>query len=698
MEVMKQKWGSGIIVGLLLTVLVVAGCSKGSHDTSTSVSTPSAAAFKPTGTIQGIVTDAVTQEPIVNALVSIGVGTDVTNAQGQYVIANVPATTDALNDTVNGEYDITIDLRSVTSPVKMTSSSTTPRYPDFSYSNVEVNFTSLNDSSPCPDGADNVNNGSLQNCGTNNTNHDTPVNNLVANQDMSIGKLDANISGTVFGGCEDDSSSDFYTLKPGYVVNLLSKGSENSSTGNEGHIVATVTTGDGTTNPAGQFTFTNVEANTDFEIQVMDSATNTVFEADKSVTSPTDGATDTSFLEASNAIHVCPVNSDGPTITSVGFEPGSDLAPSATETVTFTFNSPVDTTQPQASTDPSNQVGLVFTGNLEVDWDGNKDFVPSTAAWNAAGDQLTVTFATAASSLYEVYLDVDGLKDTTGRPAAIGTCPDAGSVPSPWNGGSSGVCDVYFSTNGGPTPGTPVLTLVNAAGLDEAGATTGIFDWPVVSGAKTYNLYCSNDEIISAGTVEAGSVHLVDSGLTDSEDTVDFSGFLDHDVDSSKSSQVGIQYPCYVTGVNSDGVEGPASNTQTAADVLGPELQAGTFAAFDDDADGNADTVRVRFDEALDEASAETTTNYTFADDTGTAPTVTNAYLCTGGGVPVTRCLAPTAGEYYVVLTFATQTQTVAGLQDNAGDTLTVSGVKDVNLNTIRSAGDVYHMSTGAVN
>ncbi len=718
MEFMKQKWSSGLVMGLVFTALVIGGCAKGSR--SVSVTDPTAATLQPRGTVQGTVLDSVTQEPIVNAVVSIGVGTGTTDSLGQYVIADVPATYDALNGTWTDHYDMTIDLRNVTSPVKMNVSTTTPRYPNFDYSTVQVGFTSLNDANPCSDGTnpDTSSEGNVTHiCGTNNTNHDTPVTGLVANQDMTVGKLDANISGAVYGGCESSDNPDYYVAKAGYTVNLLTgySGSDNSTTGATGHLVGTTTT-----DPNGVFTFNNVEANQFFKFQIMDSVTNptvgvgipnTDANGTWTIQALSDGLTNTRYLEFSNAIHVCTVNSDGPAITSLSVEPGADLTPSATQAVTFAFNAPIDTASPIASTDPSNVSGLVSQGYLFVAYDGSKQNIPFTAAWNGAGDQLTVTFATAISSLYEVYFDVSNLTDTAGRSASIGVCPN--DAPGPWEGvgGGGDDCDAYFSTNGSPTPGTPVLNLVNAASLDEAGSTTAIYDWPVVSGAKSYNFYCSADERFPDGTIVPGTVFqffgpygYYGDALTTSNLTFDFPGFVESDLpgflqpSAGGSAEIGIQYTCYTTGVNADNVEGLPSNAdQIAKDKLGPVMLEFSSTVYDDDSDGNADHVVVYFDEPLDKATANVPGNYTFADDTGTAPTVTVAVVCTDTDFPVTDCQAPFFGETAVLLTIS-QTQTTGGIQNNAGDTLTVSGVKDVNLNTIRTSGDVYNMFTGLVN
>ena len=129
------------MIAVIATFITVAGCSTYKTD----ITNPNPGTFEPTGTIQGYLRDSTTLAPIVGAKVSVGVKEDATDAKGQFVISNVPATTDGLNGSVAGTYQITIDLRNVTSPVNMTSATTTPRYPEFSYTTVSLSYTSLND-------------------------------------------------------------------------------------------------------------------------------------------------------------------------------------------------------------------------------------------------------------------------------------------------------------------------------------------------------------------------------------------------------------------------------------------------------------------------------------------------------------------------------------------------------------------------
>ncbi len=650
MKIKTQKSNTVFVIGLFLAFLLISGCAESSPgDISTSVDTPSATAFRPVGTIQGKVRDAVTLEPIVGALVSIGLATAVTDAQGQYILTNVPATTDALNNTVTGQkYDMTIDLRQVTSPVNMTvTSATTARYPNFSYADVEVKYTSLNDTT-C-DGLT----GTSTNCESA-TNHDTPVEGLVTNADVNVGKLSATIKGVV-AGCS--GTKDFLVpVNAGFTVNLINaaSGSENSGSGASGRVVATATT-----DANGAFSFNNIEANRTFSIKAMDNTTAPTMEGSaSSVISPSDGQTKFLRVEESTAVHVCSVDIHGPEIVAVSPEPGSDLA-AGTSTVVFTFNEAVKPSL-QNATDAS-PVDNLFD-HIEVNFDGSKaGNIPYTLAWNSTTTptQLTVAFTTGASGKYHVRikdLDTGGrFKDANGQNATMGVCPDDSNIPTTFgvtaDAGTTD-CSVWFTTTGGPIPGKPTLTLVNASSLDFS-STTGIFDWPVTTGAKTYNLYCQRLQVYQDSSSQTDSDFIrVGSALSSSAATFNFATFI-----SGAGGFVGtgnehaLKYDCRVRGVNSDGVEGLDSEVVRAEDKVGPDFTLLSAAA-------GSPTVVLQFNEPVREADAETTGNY--------------ALTGTDAGLTLISAVYDTT-LFRVTLTYGGNIAAAAG-----GDTLTVTNVKDV--------------------
>src|SRR3989304_4190591 len=381
---MGRLWILGFVLMTSSVMLTMTGCS---DDASTSLTNPTANSFEPTGTIQGIVRDSVTLEPIAGAKVSIGVQTATTDAYGQYVLSDVPATSDALNGSIADMYRMTVDLRSVTSPVAMTTATTTPRYPDFVYHDVELNYTSMNDSTPCPDftpddaDIDESSNTDLSTCGTNATNHDTPVEGMVASVTTEVGKLDANITGVV-AGCDSSGFEDeFFTpVAAGYIVKLysnsgiVSDSDGNSSSGQDNHLI-----GQTTTDTAGAFSFSNVEANLNVTITA-DSTDGTRVDSINNTT-PADGQTLALTVQKSTALHVCPNDAHGPEIVAISPEPGSDQTPGS-PSVVIGFSEAVKQTA-ATSTDPSG-VGNLFDA-IEVNFDDNKaGNVAYSLAWNTA--------------------------------------------------------------------------------------------------------------------------------------------------------------------------------------------------------------------------------------------------------------------------------------------------------------------------
>src|SRR3972149_2358830 len=282
---MKPLWMAGLLVVMFSSILAMAGCSK---DSSKSTTNPNPDAFEPKGTIQGVVRDTVTLQPIEGAVVDIGVAKTTTNATGQFVLRDVPATYDALMGTEEDTYLVTVDLRKAKSRengvvVADNTDSTKKQYPEFVYTYKDVEYTSLNDSAPCPnwqeDPAESGYNGEYyyydstgigpSNCGTNSTNHDTPVHKLSHSLEISVGKLAANIEGQV-AGCE--GTPGFYSNVSGiYDVKIYNYYSgDNSGSGASGHLVWA-----GLTNSSGKFTATNLEEKNSVRIVVSGRTTDT---------------------------------------------------------------------------------------------------------------------------------------------------------------------------------------------------------------------------------------------------------------------------------------------------------------------------------------------------------------------------------------------------------------------------------------
>jgi len=172
-----------ILYGILaLTMLAVYGCT---GDTN-SLSNPTASNLVPYGTIQGKLVDVCTLQPIANALVDIGVAKATTNAAGQYVLANVPATQQG-DGRYGCTYSATIDLRNAANAAGVAFAKGT--YPEFAFNEMSVSFTTLEGSG----------NSSQDGYATANGNNPAvPVVGLAAaGQDLAVGALNGVIRGKV---------------------------------------------------------------------------------------------------------------------------------------------------------------------------------------------------------------------------------------------------------------------------------------------------------------------------------------------------------------------------------------------------------------------------------------------------------------------------------------------------------------------
>ncbi|HNA22772.1 MAG TPA: hypothetical protein PLN40_15305, partial [Agitococcus sp.] len=169
MTLVKNKLAVAVAIALSTSFGLV-GCG-GDKSVSTAVGGPNPNTLMPTGTVQGVLRDSVTNEPIVGAIVDIGIAQAVTSETGQFVIKDVPATkaTGAANAGGNDPYRVTIDLRNVKQAAGAA------KYPSFSFATAEVTYSSLNDGS--------------NDAGTSSSNHDTPVTGLTAPLTLTVGKL-----------------------------------------------------------------------------------------------------------------------------------------------------------------------------------------------------------------------------------------------------------------------------------------------------------------------------------------------------------------------------------------------------------------------------------------------------------------------------------------------------------------------------
>lgn len=635
---MKTATWFRIVAVLMVVSLALFGCT----DKTTNVAQTSGAVAsqgKMVGTVQGVLLDATTYQPIVGAVIDIGVAQAVTTANGQFVLRNVPATEANIETIANpGEYDsvytnyyesyyVTINLKNVTSPVNM-AVATSNRYSDYVFETMDVHYETI---------ANVTSTGSGTCCSTFITNVQD-----VSTVEFYTGKLAATIKGYV-AGCY---SNDFFAGKgAGYTVSIVpTSGLWNTGTGNSDHVIATATTGTDSS-----FTFSNIESGESFWICAKDAANTMYGCADgiassvpvapnfrpgdsnmNAVTAPNDGETLILNIQNSNAVHVCPTDRHGPVVTAISVENGSDLTP-GNQSVVFTFSEPIkQTTKTVIDATTIGAGGQTMYDLINVTFAGvkagNVDF---TLAWNTTYDQLTVSFPTAASSKYYVKIpNIDGLfADAVGNAAALGVCADDGTAPYPAPPAMYGIvtdagandCTVWFTTNGGATAANATIVINNAAVQNwnatavNTGATSNQpdIDWLPVSGAKGYNVYRRLNQVFSdptstavASTNSHGWQRLTASPITATayQDAALPAG------DYVENSVTKLTFDYYVTTINADGRESTGSNTATAADVIAPELTSSLT---------NLSQAEERFDvtfnEPMREGFAEQVANYTFA-------------------------------------------------------------------------------------
>lgn len=627
---------------LSLAALLI-GCSG-----DEAVNNPNASKFNPVGTIQGVLVDAVTKDPIVGAVVDIGVTSDTTSETGQFVLENVPATEGP--DGASGMYYITVDLRKVTSPVNMknVAAGSWP-YPDFTYRKVEVHYDHLDDSNP---GA-----------GTNATNHDTPVDRLVSDIGIEVGKLSASIQGVVAYDATLSAATDqawtvmlISTDAPVCSAGECSNG-PNSATGDEGNVIMSVTTTVGNAN----FSFTGVEALTDLLIVAVNASQSYIGEED--VESPADGITKILVIQHDDndwdnrTVLVSPSDAQDVKIVKVEiaddagatYSDGANIGTSATAAVTYYFSEPI---KQDSLTDPSNVLPQAISRTTCVDFEGQVWTKAGnlsgsySVAWNTTFDALTVTVSNlAAASVYRV--DITDLLDATGGVDDAG-CSIAATEDqieftdnnsNPLDSGDLAKASVEFYTVGGGTLTAPSVAILNNATLDWV--ATVQLDWFAVSGAKAYNVYrhCDEswDDSVTTDNITGDTVLLNDTPITTSEygDPVIF---IEGD---GMGDSIALECSYCVKGVGPDLSESTCTEV-VARDNVRPELDMNN----DDTLTGNTndlpDEVTLVFTEPLNESRAETVANY--AINTGSLIATPSLTYSITGAVHTNADLSPVDG------------------------------------------------------
>lgn len=630
------------LAAIALLGLAISGCSNSKTDGS--VVTPNPTPFQPKGTVAGVLTNSVTNEPIANATIYIMDKSAVTNTGGSFSIANVPANLATGNEPANAgadSYQVVIDMSAVNSTIKAyndNAANTTkkPYYPPFAYTTATVKYDSLGDAGGLS------NTGTTPVTGTTVSNHDTPVDGFVASIAPKVGPLSANVKIQVV------NKNTFANIS-GATVELISQGSgylTDTPTGNAivagstGHIVAT-----GATDTTGLVTFSGVEAGTTFLARATSSDgtlsgktgdgnnTGAVNLGPASIATEADNVTVSYLLgQAKNALMVVTVESQAPVILTATPELNSDLTVPTTggQDVVFTFSKAIKADSYATATDASKAAVAGLYKDISVTFDGSKaGNIAYTMAWSTDMKTLTVNLPSLSpSSKYTVTLAATNLVDSLNQAVT--------------NKATNGKGVIMFTTSGGATAAAPTVVVVNSATIDYNSVVN--LDWNPASGAKKYNVYRSLIETWGTtttaapyrliNTVGAAGVTVSNSDYSDNftDDVNGDKGIINDTTNGALSAatnfveagHVKLTYSYIVKSVNSDGTEGAASTVVTAADVIGSNIVNAGAVFTADLIDGNG-TITVFFSEPLDETIAETATNYTLSGITGTAPTVSSA-------------------------------------------------------------------------
>lgn len=560
----------GLILPVALIVGVVSGCGG-------SIPTPSSTpATSVTVTLQGQMTDAVTGEAIVGAKINIGARTAVSDSNGRYEMAGFTVNS---GSGVARDYQATITLTEVTSPVDMGNAAITPRYPDRIFK-MPASTTAVASA---------------------------------ATHDFKVGKLSATIQGVV-------GDAGLLTVG-GATVEL-----QDNTSGTAGNVVRT-TTSDATT---GAFSFDNVEAGVSYKL--VGRTTDGTMQGSVVTGKLADNQTLKLPLGNASALILSGTDTYPPRIVQVLPENNADIAPGAVDVV-FTFNEPI---RQNSYSIPNASVADNIYHDINVSYGGKKAAgnYAHTISWNANHDVLTVSLpAVGVSSKFTVDLSllspltatVNGIATTT--PGKLRDNAGNGLEKSPvLTAGNL----LSFTTNGGVAAVPPVILSPDAAGLDR-NATSVTLDWqPAYGAAKGYNIYRSTRGRVVSTVPEPFVFISGPVAASTYVDTAAANGF-----NLLPLPEAAQHYVYRVTSINSDLIESVPSNELTVRDAVAPAAVGGAGICVVPG--GNSLTVittpatattngqvQFTFSEPLEVVSAETVGNYTGANISAaklTAPT-----------------------------------------------------------------------------
>ena len=516
--------------------------------------------INPIGTIQGLLVDRVTFEPIVGAVIDIGLKKATTSESGQFIFSDIPATSDAINKTVTGEYQLTIDLSKVKKPIDTTAEEGL-KYPGIAYTTANVNFTAINNNA--------IDSNSNHDTSIAQSNRDIPVTKLIGSITVYVGKLAAKVNGlALFNG--EPVESDFN-------VKISSIGSLNTSTGRSGNVVAETQT-----DTDGRFNFINLETLQQYKIVV--TGYNDLLYGELNITTPADNQTLTMSSQNGTAVNVQSIDQIPPTIVSVTPEDESEMEPGEIE-VEFKFS---ESLQPVDINKLIDHIKVTYLGE-RVGNSGSSSYISFRAKYTDNYDSLTVAISNSlTSSKYS--FDI--------RQAA--TLLHDSALNSLININEQGYGIVTIFTSGGVETNAPEVTLSLESNLNWKAKPR--LDWSPVDGAVCYSVYRKKVLHWGSSSNESMPEKILNCGVGSNYVESNYIEFV-------TNQEIKTTYFYNVTSTNSDTTESSLSNNILVKDETKIKIQDSS--SYLNDFINGDNTFTIRFDEWINESTAEIVNNYT---------------------------------------------------------------------------------------
>ena len=609
------------------------GCGTSVPDASPIISDPET-------TVTGQLTDAVTGEPIVGAKVIIeGINlSDTTDDNGVYIIKEVPASVGI--DGAGSNYDVSIDLTKVTSPVVMkdkddcTASEATETaaavvcnfYPDMDV----LNATIAPQASQSGDADDNVGNSvSIGETGIVN-----------AGMDFTVGKASASAMGHVF-------AKDTVTMVTAATVELWKGGMKVDST--------TVKTDDATTETIdeGEFHFHGLQAGKTYTVKAIAADD---MEGTKVLAGGIVEELSELDIDMMGRLTVDDTDGTPPQVERVSIDANHDFASDDTVAVTWTFSEAI-ALDAMGYRDSIAAGGELYE-DIVVSYVGPKaGGVAKTVTWNDDFTQLTATIASPKV----------GSKYTMAISGADAMLEDAAGNKAETDPGLQENDRSFTVAYGGDALAAPAsIAITNPIDLATVDSTQGTIRlyWPSVSGASKYYVYRN----ATVGGVDMGAVRIAEVTTNTTTDTLTDPNAHDGLENLVSDDNEAVSYTYTVSTVNGDGVESAQTDPSSAlADKT--EVTAGITASCNLTGSywEGGSRIDVVFPEPMNEASAISDANYTG--------------LSTGIKEIAYNTLNNTVSFHYD--DSASAVCTAGGVDD----TVTVKSVTDVAGNAIAAAG-----------